>query len=108
MSGLPNPPRNKMPFDAIAEKLRHVYSAVLCDVLDSLGFRQQALSYRIRPLFSEALLIGRARTLISQPVDRFPEKPYAKELEALDTLQPDDVIVFDTGEDLNSAVWGEL
>jgi regulator of RNase E activity RraA len=97
-----------MPFAETAERLRQVYSAVLCDVLDSLGFRRQALSYRIRPLFSEALLIGRARTLVSQPVDQFPEKPYAKELEALDTLEPDDVIVFDTGEDLHSAVWGEL
>ena len=109
MSGLPDPPRNnKMPFAETAERLRQVYSAVLCDVLDSLGFRRQALSYRIRPLFSEALLIGRARTLVSQPVDQFPEKPYAKEFEALDTLEPDDVIVFDTGEDLHSAVWGEL
>jgi 4-hydroxy-4-methyl-2-oxoglutarate aldolase len=100
--------KHQMPFTDIAERLRHLYSAVLCDVLDSLGYRCQALSYRIRPLFSEALLIGRARTLISHRVDYFPEKPYAKELEALDTLQPDDVIIFDTGEDLSSAVWGEL
>ena len=98
----------RMSFTEIADRLRTVYSAALCDVLDSLGFRRQALSHQIRPLFTDALLIGKARTIVSRPVDRFPEKPYAKELEALDTLQPGDVIVFDTGEDLSSAVWGEL
>ena len=109
MSQLSDPPRiEPMPFAEMEQRLRRMYSAVLCDVLDALGYRRQAVSYRIRPLFSDALLIGRARTLISHPVDRFPETPYAKELEALDTLQPDDVIVFDTGLDLHSAVWGEL
>src|SRR5579871_1145627 len=91
-------------FAEIAGRLRGLYSAVLCDVLDSLGYRHQALSYRIRPLFPAAVAVGKARTMLSRPVNRFPEKPYAKELEALDTLQPDDVIVFDTSEDLTSAV----
>jgi regulator of RNase E activity RraA len=40
--------------------------------------------------------------------DGFPEKPYAKELEALDAVRPGDVIVFDTGNDVSSGVWGEL
>ena len=83
-------------------------SAVLCDALDALGFRCQALSYRTRPLFRAARLVGRARTLASYRVDQIPEKPYEKELEALDTLLPDDVIVLATNGDLSAAVWGEL
>ena len=109
MSHLPDPPqKGEMRFTEIADRLSHVYSAVLCDVLDSLGLRRQALSYQIRPLFSEALVVGRARTLASRPVDRFPERPYGMELEAMDTLAADDVVVFDTNGDLSAAVWGEL
>jgi len=108
MSRPPAPVPDKMPFSEITNRLSPLYSAVLCDVLDTCGFRRQALSHQIRPLFSEARVIGRARTLLSQPVDRFPEKPYAMELEALDTLLEDDVVVFTTGGDLSAAVWGEL
>src|SRR5262249_44728326 len=55
-----------------------------------------------------ARVIGRARTLRSEPTGKFPEKPYAKELEALDTLVDGDVIVFTTCGDMSAAVWGEL
>ena len=95
-------------FPEITARLSGLYSAALCDVLDTLGYRHQALSHQVRPLFSEARVIGRARTLLSQPGDRFPEKPYAMELEALDTLVEDDVVVFTTSNDLSAAVWGEL
>jgi regulator of RNase E activity RraA len=97
-----------MSFAEITARLNHVYSAVLCDVLDATGFRHQALSHQVRPLFSEARVIGRARTMLSQPVDRFPEKPYAMELEALDTLTEGDVVVLTTSGDMSAAVWGEL
>ena len=108
MSRPPHVATRKISFDEIAARLSHVYSAVLCDVLDALGFRRQALSHQIRPLFSQARVIGRARTLLSQPVDHFPERPYALELEALDTLTEHDVVVFATSGDVSAAVWGEL
>ena len=108
MSRPPASGPDDISFPEITDRLRGLYSAVLCDVLDALGYRRQALSHQVRPLFSEARVIGRARTLLSQPVDRFPEKPYAMELEALDTLVEDDVVVFTTGNDLSAAVWGEL
>lgn len=101
-------PPYQIPFAEVTERLSRLYSAVLCDVLDSMGYRRQALSHEIRPLFSDARVIGRARTLLSEPVERFPEKPYAKELEALDTLADGDVVVIATSGDLSAAVWGEL
>ena len=94
--------------DEITERLSRLYSAVLCDALDSLGFRRQALTHRTRPISASAKLIGNARTLESYAVDRFPERPYAKELEALDTLVPGDVVVLATNGDVTAAVWGEL
>ncbi|HXA04348.1 MAG TPA: RraA family protein [Bryobacteraceae bacterium] len=108
MSHPPAAGPDKMSFSEITSRLSGLYSAVLCDVLDTFDLRHQALSHQIRPLFSEARVIGRARTLLSRPVDRFPEKPYAMELEALDTLVEYDVVVFTTDADLSAAVWGEL
>ena len=106
---LPSAPApNPIPFPEIANRLSRLYSAVLCDVLDSIGLRHQALSYQVRPLFSEARVIGRARTMLSEARDGFPEKPYAMELAALDTLTENDVVVITTGGDLSAAVWGEL
>ena len=77
----------KMSFAEISSRLSPLYSAVLCDVLDSLGFRHQAVSHQIRPLFPDARVIGRARTMLSKTVNHMPEKPYAMEMEALDTLK---------------------
>jgi 4-hydroxy-4-methyl-2-oxoglutarate aldolase len=89
-------------------KLSVLYSAVLCDALDHLGFRKQGLSSAIRPLYPEARFVGTARTMLSVRKPRLPEKPYQMELEALDSLQPGDVVVFDTGDDCSAGVWGEL
>ena len=89
-------------------RLERLYSAVLCDALDHLGYRRQGLGHQIRPLFPEARLVGTARTLSSIPRTDFAEKPYLKELEALDTIYQGDVIVFSTGGDLSAGVWGEL
>jgi regulator of RNase E activity RraA len=44
----------------------------------------------------------------SYAVEDFPEKPYAKEMEALDTLVEGDVVVLATNGDVTAAVWGEL
>jgi regulator of RNase E activity RraA len=46
--------------------------------------------------------------MASYPVDRLPDKPYAKEMEALDTLVEGDVAVLATNGDVTAAVWGEL
>ena len=44
--------------------VRHnLYPAAVCDILDDLGYRQQAMHQRLRPLDSEnCLIVGRART----------------------------------------------
>jgi regulator of RNase E activity RraA len=89
-------------------RLSKLYAAVLCDSLDHHGYREQAFHYAIRPLYPQARVIGMARTLQSRKNKVFPDKPYEKELEALDALRPGDVIVLATGEDFGSGIWGEL
>jgi regulator of RNase E activity RraA len=83
-------------------------SAVLADVLDSLGHRTSALPAYLRPLRPEWKLFGRAATLAAAPVTAEPERPYAVELECIDALRPGDVLVAAAGNDRSSALWGEL
>ncbi len=46
-------------FGTIAKEL---YTAVLSDVLDELGYRDQAMPPSIRPLDDDLVMVGRART----------------------------------------------
>jgi regulator of RNase E activity RraA len=85
-----------------------LYSAVLADVLDDLGFRASALPPTMRPLRPGWKLLGRAYTLAAVAVKALPAKPYAVELECIDHLGSGDVLVATTNGDRSSALWGEL
>lgn len=85
-----------------------LYSAVLADVLDSLGQRDFALPSNLRPLRNDWKLFGRAATLSTMTVAHVPEKPYAVEMACVDALTQGDVLVATTNGDMNSALWGEL
>src|SRR4051794_2505226 len=76
------------------DRLTKLYTPVVADVLDKLGFRTQTMHSRIRPLWLEAKLAGFALTVQTVPArDVAPEHPYAGELAAVDSLQADDVLV---------------
>jgi 4-hydroxy-4-methyl-2-oxoglutarate aldolase len=95
----------------LAEYRRHVsvlYSAVLADVLDTLGHRTSALPHYIRPLAPHWRIVGRAVTLALGPTTEIPETPYALEMECVDQLQPGDVLLASTRNDTSCALWGEL
>lgn len=85
-----------------------LYSAVLADVLDELGFRQQVLLGGIAPLENRSRLFGRVRTLAMQAVHSPPVSPYAVEMTAIDALQPGDALVIAMPPSSECAVWGEL
>ena len=54
----------------IAAARTKLYSAVISDVLDTLGNRHQALHPRIRPLDDTLVLFGRVRTALYAPITR--------------------------------------
>jgi 4-hydroxy-4-methyl-2-oxoglutarate aldolase len=83
-------------------------SAVLADVLDGLGSLHSAVPADIRPLRKEWRIFGRAATLSTMTVAEEPKRPYAIELECVDSLRPGDVLVATTNGDRSSALWGEL
>jgi 4-hydroxy-4-methyl-2-oxoglutarate aldolase len=92
------------------EVRRRLYSAVLSDVLDEFGLRDQAMSPRIRPLDDDVVLVGFARTGQFREVTEVTpgENPYELEIRIIDELEPGEVVVFGCGGSERIAPWGEL
>jgi regulator of RNase E activity RraA len=88
----------------------HLYVPVVCDVLDGLGYRNQAMHQRLRPLDTEnCIIVGRARTLQWIATDEIDDKdPYGLEIDAVDSLMAGDVVVHSTDTSSTIAPWGEL
>ena len=92
-------------FQAMKEKL---YAAVLSDALDQVGRRGQAMRADIRPVYPEAVVVGRALTVLSVDIYAPVEHPYKLEIESVDLLKPGDVLVASTGRSARTCFWGEL
>jgi regulator of RNase E activity RraA len=93
-----------------------LFSAVIGDVMDKLGFQHQFLPPAIMPLERAMVVCGRAMTVLE--ADFFDEavegshnpisaRPFGLMLEALDDLKRDEVYIC-TGASPNYALWGEL
>lgn len=91
---------------------QYIYVAAICDILDELGYRNQAMHHRLRPLLPDMRncgFIGRARTFEWIEVDYVDEEnPYGLEIEAMDSLNEGDVVVHSTDYNGTNAPWGEL
>ena len=94
-------------FDKMAERL---YVAVISDILDGLGFRDQVLQPGIVPIQPDThqVLVGRAATVLVGPQYEVVEQPYTNQIAAIDALVPGDVVVTGVGGMTGVAVWGEL
>lgn len=97
-------------FEIIKE---HLYTAVVGDIMDTLGFRHQFLPANIRPLRSDMVIVGRAMTVKEEDI---PEeeiqsgkagKPFGVMFEALDDLKKNEVYIC-SGSSHSYAVAGEL
>jgi 4-hydroxy-4-methyl-2-oxoglutarate aldolase len=92
--------------------LKNLYVPVVCDVLDELGYRNQAMHHRLRPLLPDRKhcgFVGRARTARWMETDYVvTEDPYGKEIDLMDSLKPGDVVVHSTDHAGTNAPWGEL
>lgn len=87
---------------------QELYSAVVCDALDSLGYPGQAVRTPLWPLTTDGLLVGRAKTTLWADMAHDDPKPYELELEAVDGCRPDDVMIAAAGGSMRSGIWGEL
>jgi regulator of RNase E activity RraA len=85
-----------------------LYSAVVCDALDSLGLRNQSPRVQLAPYSGESLLVGRCMTTRWTDMEQAVANPYELELKAVDACQPDDVMICAASGSMQSALWGEL
>jgi len=88
----------------------NLYVAAVCDILDDLDCRGQAMHQRLRPLDEKScVFVGRARTFRWMEIDYdILENPYGLEIEAMDSLQENDVVIHSADHGGTNAPWGEL
>ncbi len=89
----------------IEEKL---YSAVLSDAMDSLGYRNQSPNIDLRPYTGISILVGRCKTTLWADMFHEDPNPYALELQAVDSCKEGDVLIAAAGGSMRSGIWGEL
>ena len=92
-------------FDMMEKTL---YAAVISDALDAAGYREQTLRHTIRPLYPEAVVVGRAMPVLCVDVYEIPDEPYQQEIAAVDSLKQNDIFVCSTNQSTRNCIWGEL
>lgn len=96
---------HKYTLDEISSKL---FSAVLSDILDSIGITGQVAEQSLRPLHPDMRVVGYARTARGVTVNRIPIQPYKKLLASIDSLTSDQVLVIGLEPTSVSAMFGGL
>lgn len=94
---------------AIEELRSKLYSAVVADALDQLGYRQQSPRVSLMPLTRpDSILLGRCKTTLWADMAHVDPRPYELELKAVDECRTDDVLIAAAGGSMRSGIWGEL
>ena len=95
---------------------RDLFTAVVGDVMDSMGLLRQFLPPQIKPLRDDMVAIGRAMTVLEADVFAGPHspsgtdsmsEPFGLMFRALDDLKAGEVYIC-TGASPRYALWGEL
>jgi regulator of RNase E activity RraA len=88
-----------------------LFSAVIGDVMDKMGLRNQFLPPQIQPLRDDMVVAGRAMPVTVEDTEHDPETPFEKAygllFDALDNLKANEVYIC-TGASPEYALWGEL
>src|SRR3954463_16428456 len=86
---------------------RVLYTPVVGDILDELGFTHQFLPQPVQPMREEMTVAGRAMPVLMIDVYGKQKQPFGKLTEALDQLQPGEIYLASGGE-MRCAYWGEI
>src|SRR5436189_6182590 len=84
-----------------------LYTPVVGDILDDLGFNHQFLPQPIQPMREQMKLAGRAMPVLMIDVFGKQKQPFGKLTEALDQLEPGEIYLASGGE-MRCAYWGEI
>lgn len=100
-------------FDTLKARL---FTAVVGDVLDQMGYHRQFLTPAIKPLQTNMKIAGRALPVLEEDIfddhiagstTTLAGKPFGLMLEALDDLKPGEIYIA-TGASPHYALWGEI
>ncbi|QTQ11945.1 RraA family protein [Treponema parvum] len=91
-------------FDTIKSEL---YTPVVGDILDQVGYEHQFLPQSIGPARDDFKIVGFAMPVLMIDVYGKQKKPFGYLTEALDQLENDDVYIASGGA-MRCAYWGEL
>ena len=92
----------------LLDQLAPIYAAVVADVLDNLGLRNQTLPARIRPLTPAKKIYGRVFPAKAVTLYDIPPEPYKLEIAAVENMMRGDVLIVDVSNDETCGFWGEL
>jgi len=87
--------------------IEELYTPVVGDILDELGYYHQFLPQPVRPLRLHDVLAGRAMPVLMIDVFGPQKKPFGKLTEALDQLQEGEIYIA-AGGTMRCAYWGEI
>jgi len=94
-----------MDFDELSERL---YTAVISDILDSMGLRNQSPRIELGSMTGCNLLMGYAKTLRWVDCPDPEQETYGPMIDAVDSVKPGEVVVSAASGSNRSALWGEL
>lgn len=92
--------------DVLAKKFLKFYSALIYDVLEDMGYPDQALHYSIGPIHPDMKVAGYAFTIKGSS----QAEPGDKEegMKILEKINQNEVVVMDTGHNEQCGHWGEI
>lgn len=85
-----------------------LYSGLLCDVMDGMGYRNQSISSGVMPLEDDTVIFGPAFTSIGTTVYSMPESPLTAQCKVVDQLDEGEVYVLVIRGEKDCAIFGEL
>ncbi|MFT4106668.1 MAG: RraA family protein [Lacrimispora sp.] len=91
-------------FREMKEKL---YTPVVGDILDELGYTHQFLPQNIKPMKDDMKIAGIAMTVLMIDVFGVQEKPFGRLCECLDQIEENEIYIA-AGGTRRCAYWGEL
>ena len=85
-----------------------LYSGLICDVLDQMGYHHQYLGCEMDALLPDTVVFGKAFTAVATQVYSMPSDPLTAQCRVLDQMQPGEVFVLTTRGEYSCAILGEL
>jgi len=87
---------------------QQLYTAVLCDAMDQLGYRNQSPRIAFQAFTGITHMMGRCKTTLWADMYHEDTHPYELELQAVDGCKPGEVLICEAGGSQRSGIWGEL